>query len=102
MILLVLLGTIQAGILLHGRTVVHNAAVLAAEQAARLHPDADPAASATAFAEDAGIKQVSVDTAVTQSEVRVTVTGRVLLFFDVGQSRVTAEVVRPKERVSVP
>ncbi len=102
LILLVLLGTIQAGIWLHGRTVIYNAAVLAAEEAARMHPSVDPETSASDFAERGGIREVSVEVASTQTEVRVAATGRVILFFDVGQSLVTAEVVRPRERVSVP
>lgn len=102
LILMTLLGTIQAGIWLYGRTVVQNAAVLAAEEAALHSRVGDPGASAKQMAERGGIRQVSVDLTVSTAEVRATVTGRVPLFFDIGQSRVYAEATRPRERVSVP
>lgn len=102
LVLLTLLGTIQAGIWLYGRTVVHNAAVLAAEQAAWLSETSDPRTSATRLAESGGVSGIEVRLTESPHQVRAVVTGRVPLFFDVGQSTVEASATRPRERVSVP
>lgn len=102
LILLALLGSIQAGVWLHGRSVVHSAAVLAAEQAAWLSPASDAAASARQMAERLGVRGVEVGVTTSTAEVRAVVTGHVPLFFDVGQSLVEASATRPREAVSVP
>ncbi len=102
LVLLTMLGTIQAGIWLYGRSVVQSAAVLAAEQAAWLHPASDPKEAAVRLAERSGVQGVAVKVIASGADVRAVVSGQVPMFFDVGQSHVEGSATRPRERVSVP
>lgn len=102
-LLLVVLGVIQGGIWLHGRTVASNAAVVAAEEAALLeHSAADARARGEAVARQGGLVDVTVTVTQSATEASATVAGRMPTFFDVGQTRVSERSTRPRERVTTP
>lgn len=102
-ILLTVLGLIQVGIWLHGRSVASNAAVAGAEQAALLGASG-PAAKAVAqkVASDGGLKDVNIRLTVGPDRVRMTVSGRMPTFFDLGQGKVSEGATRPLERLTSP
>lgn len=106
-LLLTVLGIVQAGIWLHGRTVATDAAIAAAEAAASYHLTCGACAhDGTDFAERiaavGGLTDVSVTLASGPGTVTATVSGRTVTFFDLGQSHIVERATRPRERVSVP
>lgn len=99
-LMLVVLGTIQAGIWLHGRTVVAQAAGAAAEQVAwGRGSDGDAAAMARRIADSGGIQGAQVVVGRSAGSVRVTVTGRAALIVDLGLAQITEHAVMPLEEV---
>ncbi len=97
------LGTIQTGIWLHGRTVASDAALAAAEEVAwSRSTDAEARAVAEGIAADGGVVGVSVSIDRTGALVEVRVSGRVTTFFDVGQGRLSEVAVLPLERATRP
>lgn len=103
LLLLTVLGLIQTGIWLHGRTIATNAAIAAAEDAALLDGTADAArALASGVASDGGLADVSVTVTQGTESARVVVTGRMPTFLDLGQGRVSEQATRPRERVTRP
>lgn len=107
LLLLLVLGVIQVAVWAHGRTVASNAAVAAAEEAA-LPASSDASGRATAvgvgetIAVNGGLADVTVRLLPAPDAVTAVVTGRTVTFFDLGQSRISAQSTRPLERVSVP
>lgn len=102
-ILLTVLGLIQVGIWMHGRTVASNAAIAGAEEASML--GATPARARTVaqiVAADGGLKDVRVTVARTATTARVTVRGRTPSFVNLGQEAVEGGATRPVERVTQP
>ena len=98
-----LLGLIQTGVWLHGRTVAFEAAATAAAlQAADSAPDRLAERAARDLAGRGGLEEVDILTVFGLDTVSVTVTGRVPVFFDVGQGDLREEAVLPLERVSRP
>ncbi len=89
-LLLCVLGLVQTGVWLNGRQVLHSAAAAAAE--AESVVGAAPGSGARAAREVAGSTVVDLQVAVVRSAARVdvTVTGRVPIFFDVGQGVLSA------------
>lgn len=103
LLLLVILGALQVGLWSHGRTVASNAAIAAAEEAARLGASASDAQRlATDIATRSGLSDVSVRVEVTAERSRSVVSGRMPTFIDLGQTRVSEQATRPRERVTRP
>lgn len=102
-VLFTVLGAIQAGLWLYGRTVAAHAAIAAAEEAALLGAsDADARALGTDIATGGGLRDIEVLLAVDASDARVTVSGRMPTFVDLGQTRVSEQATRPREQVTQP
>lgn len=103
LVLSVVLGLIQGGLWLHGRTVATNAAVAAAEQAALLEASPGEArALGERVAAQGGLADVGVQVSQTATTSSATVTGRMPTFVDLGQTRVRHQATRPRERVTRP
>ena len=99
-VLLVVLGTIQAGIWLFSRTVAGQAAGAAAEQVAWSRgSDGDAAAMARRIAGSGGLAGAQVQIERTAGNVRVTVSARPALILDLGFGPVTEHVLMPLEQV---
>ena len=105
LLLLVVLGVIQAAVWAHGQTVAAHAAVAAAEEATILGPT-DGAGRALVLGESiahaGGLTDVTVRLVPSPDAVTAVVAGHTVTFFDLGQSRISARSTRPLERVSVP
>ncbi len=99
-LLLCVLGLIQAGIWLNGRQVLHSAAAAAAEAESVL--GSSPGSGEQAARRVAGSTVVNLEVSVARSATRVdvVVTGRVPVFFDVGQGSLTAQAGASIEGVS--
>lgn len=103
LLLFLILGLIQGGIWLHGRTVASNAAIAAAEQAALLEGSvADARLIGEKVAAQGGLADVQVVVAQAATRATATVTGRMPTFLDVGQTLVREQSTRPRERVTRP
>ncbi len=110
--LALVLGLVQTGVWLHGRTVASEAAAAAADLQARapvrqgearagaLRPGAE--SLARQLAKRGGLEQVTVTTSVGATVVTVAVSGRAPLFFDLGQSQVREQAVLPVEQPAPP
>lgn len=98
-LLAVVLGLVQTGVWLYGRTVATQAAGAAADAAAMGRP-AEPAAAA--IAGRGGLTEVTIRTSRDTRTVTVTVSGRVPTFFDLGQGQVSGRAIAPVERASRP
>lgn len=98
-LLAVVLGLVQTGVWLYGRTVAAQAADAAADAAALGRP-IEPAA--VAIASRGGLTEVVVRASRDTRMVTVTVSGRVPTFFDVGQGEVSGRAVVPLEQVTRP
>lgn len=97
-LMLVVLGTIQAGIWLHGRTVASNAASAVAEQVAwGRGSDGDAAAMGRRIAAGGGLQGADVQIVRQPGMVRVVVSGRAVLIVDLGLGAVTEHSVMPVE-----
>lgn len=99
LILLCVLGLVQAGVVLHARNSVRQAALAGAETQALL--GADPtfgAATAERVARAGDLSDVTTQVQLGPELVTVTVTGRARIFFDLGQGRVSATATWPRER----
>lgn len=96
-LLAVLLGLVQTGVWLHGRTVATQAAAAAADAAAIGRP-AEPAAAAVASR--GGLTEVTIRSSRSAGKVTVTVSGRVPTFFDLGQGQVSGWAILPLEQVT--
>ena len=102
-VLLTILGIIQVGLWAHGRTVASNAAITAAERAALFEgAGSDARAAALRVAEHGGLIGVEVSLSESAGEVTARVQGRMPTFFDLGQTRVSEQASRPRERVTQP
>ena len=94
------LGTIQAGIWLHARTVASQAAGAAAEQIAWSRAsDGEASAVGRRIAGSGGLLNAQVQIDRSGGNVRVTVIGRPALIVDLGLGAVTEHVLMPLERV---
>lgn len=102
-LLVVLLGGIQIGIVLHGRQAAGAAAQAGAEAAAAF--EALPGAgeqAALPIAAAAGLRDLRVAVGRNPDRVEVSVDARVPIFFDVGQGHVHAHASAPREQVTMP
>ena len=103
LVLLIVLGLLQGGLWLSGRTVAQQAAAAAAEEAALVAAAPGRAeAMAQRIAAAGGLRDVSVHVARGPAEVRAVVSGRMPTFVDLGQTVVVEGATRPRERVTVP
>jgi hypothetical protein len=99
-LMLVVLGTIQAGIWLHGRTVVAHAASAVAEEVAWGGAgEAEAVALGQRIAHDGGLQEVAVVIDRGAEVVRVQVSGRAPLVFDLGLGRLSEHAEMPRELV---
>lgn len=97
-LMLVVLGTIQAGVWLHGRTVASNAASAVAEQVAwGRASEGEAAAMGRRIATGGGLQGPEVHIVRQSGLVRVEVTGRAPLIFDLGLGAVTEHSVMVTE-----
>lgn len=102
-ILLIVLGTIQVGLWQYGRTVASHAAIATAEEAAHLGASpADATALGVEIATGGGLVDVDVALSFDADDARAVVRGRMPVFFDLGQTRVSEQATRPRERVTRP
>lgn len=99
LLLLLLLGALQVGVLWHGRSTVLHAAAAAAEAESlyRAAPGSGLQAART-IAAAGGVGNVSIDVARTAHRVDVEVTGTVPVLIDLGMSRVSQRASAPVER----
>lgn len=102
-ILFTVLGAIQAGLWMYGRTVASHAAIAAAEEAALLGAsEVDARALGTEIATGGGLTDIQVQLVVDANNARATVRGRMPTFVDLGQTRVSEQATRPREQVTQP
>ncbi|MFT4297321.1 MAG: TadE/TadG family type IV pilus assembly protein [Micropruina sp.] len=98
-LMLTVLGTIQAGVWLHGRNVASQAATAAAEHVAwDRGSDSDAAAMGRRIAGAGGLVGADVRIERSSGTVRVVVTGHAPLIIDLGLGNVTEHAVMPVER----
>ncbi|MGB2766466.1 MAG: TadE/TadG family type IV pilus assembly protein [Propionicimonas sp.] len=102
-LLALVLGLVQTGIWLHGRSVASQAAAAAADvRAVGRQFQAEAEAVAAEIAHSGGLTEVTVSTSERHGRVQVTVSGQTQVFFDVGQSRIVEHAVLVEERVTSP
>jgi len=99
LIMLLIIGVIQAGVVLAARTTVRQAALAAAETLA-ITGSAGGSASAVAarVAASGGLASVNVTTSIDGGVAHVHVEAHAPLFFDIGQGSVGADAVMPMEQ----
>ena len=102
-VLFTVLGAIQVGLWMYGRTVASHAAIAAAEEAALLGAsEADARALGTEIASGGGLTDLQLDLVIDETFARATVEGRMPTFVDLGQTRVSEQATRPREQVTRP
>lgn len=102
-VMLCTLGIIQAGVWVHGRNVAIEAANTAADLSRGLGADDSAARSAAQrVAAVGGLSDVNLQIQRGATEVDVTFTGRIPMFFDVGLGSITERAHAPVERVTTP
>jgi len=97
LVMLLTLGLVQLGVWLHARTVAGDAAATVADLMAVGDPDSGSAGERIAGA--GGLQDVAITSARDGGLVVVTVSGRVPIFFDLGQGRIAERAVVPTEHV---
>ena len=99
LVMLMILGLIQAGVVLHGRNVVASAALAAAEAQA-VAGDGEQAALRVAHAmvDPDGVTLERVEVGGDADTVNVRVVARIPVWFDLGLSRVESTASQPRER----
>ncbi|CAI9403343.1 TadE/TadG family type IV pilus assembly protein [Aestuariimicrobium sp. T2.26MG-19.2B] len=99
LVLLVVLGLIQTGVLLNARNTAHHAAMAAAETESLLGAQAgDGRAVADRILAPVGLRDSSTTITRSNESVTVVISGNAPLFFDIGLGRVEARAVMPLER----
>lgn len=101
-LMLTILGTIQAGILMHGHNTAENAAQAAAQAESAYLSAGTGSEQALAVAQVGGLTDVTVTVRRGPTKVEVGVAARIPVFLDFGQGRVTESASAPIERVSEP
>lgn len=103
LLLLVILGFVQAGVRLHGQQTAHEAAAAGADRACVVDgSSSDAQSTAGRVAAAGGLTGVSVTVNRTSTWVVVTVEGQAPTFLDVGQGHVREQVAMPVEQVTNP
>jgi hypothetical protein len=97
LVMLLTLGLVQLGVWLHARTVAGDAAATVADLMAIDDPGAGSAGERVATT--GGLQEVTISSSRDAGLVVVTVSGRVPIFFDLGQGRITERAVVPMEQV---
>lgn len=94
-----LIGAVQTGIVLHTRSVVANAALAAAEARALFNASSGAAdEAARSVASQSGLSSITVTSTLTPMLVTVTVTSPVPALVGIGPRQVSATASVPKER----
>ncbi len=102
-VMLAILGTLQAGVWFHGRQTALRAAQSAAEAERVLQPAAGAGQqAAAAVGQQGGLEDTTVSVSRGATTVTVVLSARVPMFFDIGVRRFTEQVTMPRERVSEP
>ena len=102
-VMLAILGTLQAGIWYHGRQTALRAAQSAAEAERVLQPEAGAGQlAADTVGRQGGLEDMSVSVSRGATTVTVVLSARVPMFFDIGVGRFTEQVTMPRERVTQP
>lgn len=102
-LLFTILGAIQAGLWMYGRTVASHAAIAAAEEAALIGAtEADARALGSEIAIGGGLTDIAVHLVIDANNARATVSGRMPTFVDLGQTQVSEQATRPREQVTRP
>ena len=100
-LMLAVLGTIQAGIWLHGRNVASQAASAAAEHVAwGRGSDGEASAMGRRIADAGGLLGTQIRVDRSAGAVRVVVTGRAPLIVDLGLGAVSEQALMPMERTT--
>jgi hypothetical protein len=103
LLMLISLGIIQAGVWLHGRNVAAEAANAAADLARTYGGDrGDAERSARRIAAVGGLEDIVVDIDPDGRIVRVRLSARAPMIFDLGLGRIAATATAPMERVTSP
>ncbi len=103
LVLLTILGTIQVGLGIHGRTVATYAAIAAAEHASLAGASVESArALGHTVAEASGLVGVNVDVHRDAASARAVVSGTMPTFIDLGLTAVREQASRPVEQASAP
>lgn len=97
LVMLMILGLIQAGVVLHGRNVVASAALAAAEAQAVAGEQA-ALRVAHAMVDPDGVTLERVEVGGDADSVNVRVVARIPVWFDLGLSRVESTASQPRER----
>ena len=98
-LLLLVLGAVQVGIVLQARSAAGEAALAGAEAGAVLGASADSAESVSRrVAENSGLRDVEIVVRQGTGVVHVEVRARTSVFFDIGQSTVLGEAEMAVER----
>ncbi|SER96545.1 TadE-like protein [Propionibacterium cyclohexanicum] len=97
LLLVTVLGVVDAGVWLHARSIVQQAALTAAEDQA-LAGVPDGSAERIVEQMTGELLDVTTSTSTTDELVSVTVEARVPLALDLGLGEVSARAVRPRER----
>lgn len=101
--MLAVLGTVQAGVWFHGRQTA-LAAVQAAAEAERViqPPPGAGLQAAASVGSQGGLVGTNIVVARTATTVTVTMTARVPMFIDIGVGDFTEQTTVPREQVTVP
>jgi Flp pilus assembly protein TadG len=103
LLMLLILGIIQAGIFLHGRNVAQRAATAAVDAARGSYGSAGDAEQLGArIAGSGGLRNISVRVQRTGSTVTADVSAHPPMIFDLDLSRINETAAAPLERVTPP
>jgi Flp pilus assembly protein TadG len=103
LLMLLTLGTIQAGIFLHSRNVAQRAATAAVDAARGSYGTASDAQHlAETIASSGGLEHISVRIQRTATSASADVSGNAPMIFDLGLGRITETATAPLERVTRP
>jgi Flp pilus assembly protein TadG len=102
-LMLLTLGTIQAGIFLHGRNVAQRAATAAVDAARGSYGSAAEAEHLAAnIASSGGLKNISVRVQLAGTTASANVSASSPMIFDLRLGQITETASAPMERVTVP
>jgi Flp pilus assembly protein TadG len=103
LVMLLTLGIIQAGIVLHGRNVAQRAATAAVDAARGSYGTAaDAQHLGEAIASSGGLEDISVRVQRTATTASADVSGNAPMIFDLDLGRITETAAAPLERVTQP
>ncbi|HET9873248.1 MAG TPA: TadE/TadG family type IV pilus assembly protein [Propionibacteriaceae bacterium] len=102
-VILSTLGIIQAGVWLHGRHVIAQAAHAAADASRSADAGSSAGGAAARRVTDVGgLRAVAISVQRTPTQVAVTVTATIPMFFELGLGTLSETAIAPVERVTAP